>query len=61
MSIIYNKKNHMYVGEVNPEDGTVISFTSSVAYAEKFDEGLGGKSIIEAIKNKYDVEVIELD
>ena len=59
MSIIYDNKNHMYVGEVNPEDGTVTSFTSSVAYATRFEEK--DENLIAKIKELRDVEVIELD
>lgn len=59
MSIIYDNKTHMYVDEVNREDGTVISFTTSPAHAEKFDKTEG--PVIEKIKSSRDVEIIDLD
>lgn len=59
MSIIYDKKTHMYIGEVNPEDGTVTSFTGSVAYATRFEEK--DEKLIAKIKELRDVEVVELD
>ena len=59
MSIIYDNKTHMYIGEVNPEDGTVTSFTSSMAYATRFEEK--DEKTVAKIKELRDVEVIELD
>jgi len=59
MTIIYDNKTHMYVDEVNREDGTVISFTNSPAHAEKFEKA--DSPTIEKIKSIRDVEIIELD
>lgn len=59
MTIIYDNKTHMYVDEVNREDGTVISFTTSPAHAEKFEKT--DDPIIEKIKSNRDIEIIELD
>ena len=59
MVIIYDNKTHMYIDEVNREDGTVISFTSSPAHAEKFEKT--DSPVIEKIKSSHDIEIIKLD